>query len=168
MEAFDPEQIFADQKQVSNLKRNKVDPDHKNGGRELLVISITVKDRIIEATVRQNTDLEKLYERISLLGDFTSYPHKFKDIFMRYWKGLITDAQNLLKEEEKARKLGNKSSRKFDDNSSKIHSISKTDNSTEKPKPIIHITKEYSDSNNTTSNFQDHDKARGNTRTQSQ
>ena len=92
MEAFDPEQIFADQKQVSNLKRNKVDPDHKNGGRELLVISITVKDRIIEATVRQNTDLEKLYERISLLGDFTSYPHKFKDIFMRYWKGLITDA----------------------------------------------------------------------------
>lgn len=67
--------------------------DSKNGGRELLVISITVKDRIIEATVRQNTDLSKLYERISLLGDFTNYPHKFKDIFFRYWKNLIYDAE---------------------------------------------------------------------------
>ena len=75
-----------------------MDMDAKNGGRELLVISITVKDRIIEATVRQNTDLSKLYERISLLGDFTSYPHKFKDIFFRYWKNLINDAEKLLQE----------------------------------------------------------------------
>ena len=65
-----------------------------------MVISITVKNRIIEATVRQRTDLNKLYDRISLLGDFTTYPHKFKDIFMRYWKTLIDDAKELLEEEE--------------------------------------------------------------------
>jgi len=86
------------------LKRHYVDLDAKNGGRELLVISITVKNRIIEATVRQNTDLSKLYDRISLLGDFGSYPHKFKDIFFRYWKNLIDDAEKLLKEEEQREK----------------------------------------------------------------
>lgn len=68
------------------------------------MISITVKNRIIEATVRQNTDLSKLYDRISLLGDFGSYPHKFKDIFFRYWKNLIDDAEKLLKEEEQREK----------------------------------------------------------------
>lgn len=99
------------------LRRHHVDPDAKNGGRELLVISITVKNRIIEATVRQNTDLSKLYDRISLLGDFGSYPHKFKDIFFRYWKSLIDDAEKLLKEEEQREQARKGSSKKSEDRS---------------------------------------------------
>ena len=54
--------------------------------------------------MRQNTDLNKLYERISLLGDFPSYPSKFKDIFFKYWKSLIEDAKNRLAKEENAKK----------------------------------------------------------------
>lgn len=95
----------------NQLKRHYVDLDAKNGGRELLVISITVKNRIIEATVRQNTDLSKLYDRISLLGDFSNYPHKFKDIFFKYWKNLIDDAEKLLKEEEQLEKARKGSSK---------------------------------------------------------
>lgn len=125
----------------NQLKRHHVDPDAKNGGRELLVISITVKNRIIEATVRQNTDLNKLYERISLLGDFNSYPHKFKEIFFRYWKNLIHDAEALLKEEEQRDKLRKSSSKQSEDRSLNVLSAAaKPEPQQDKSKPIIEVS----------------------------
>lgn len=123
------------------LKRHHVDPDAKNGGRELLVISITVKNRIIEATVRQNTDLNKLYERISLLGDFSSYPHKFKEIFFRYWKNLIDDAEALLKKEEQRDQVRKSSSKKSEERSVRIQSAAaKPELSLNKSKPTIEVS----------------------------
>ena len=38
-------------------KIHKLDPDAKSGKQELLVISIATKDRVIEATVREGTNL---------------------------------------------------------------------------------------------------------------
>ena len=74
--------------------------------------------------MRQNTDLSKLYDRLSLLGDFGSYPHKFKDIFFRYWKNLIDDAEKLLKEEEQRELARKGSSKQSEDRSMKIQSSS--------------------------------------------
>lgn len=105
------------------------------------MISITVKNRIIEATVRQNTDLNKLYDRISLLGDFSTYPHKFKDIFFRYWKNLIDDAKKLLKEEEQREQARKGSCKRSEDRSIKIlSSASKPDAAQEKSKPVIQVS----------------------------
>ena len=56
---------------------------------------MTLKDRIIKATVRQGTDLNRLYDRISIIGDFSSYNSKFKEIFFKYLKSKI-DYANIL------------------------------------------------------------------------
>lgn len=48
------------------------------------MISIATKDRVIEATVREGTNLQFLNEKISILGDFKSCPKKFKEIFLNY------------------------------------------------------------------------------------
>ena len=65
-------------------KIHKLDPDASTAKRELIVLEIATKDRIIEVTVRENTNLNFLCDKISVLGDFKSCPKKFKDIFLNY------------------------------------------------------------------------------------
>ena len=62
----------------------KFDPDAKNGKRELLVINIKLKNKFIEATIREDTNLTLLSDKISVVADFKSCPKKFKDIFTNY------------------------------------------------------------------------------------
>ena len=62
----------------------KFDPDAKKGKRELLVINIKLKNKFIEATIREDTNLTLLSDKISVVADFKSCPKKFKDIFTNY------------------------------------------------------------------------------------
>lgn len=62
-------------------------------GQELIVLSIKLKDKIIQATIRENTNILHLCELISLFGDFKSYPKKFKEIFHNY---IRTEYNNVL------------------------------------------------------------------------
>ena len=59
----------------------KLDPDAKKGKQELLVITIQTKDRVIEVTIREGTNVNLLNDKISVLADFKSCPKKFKEIF---------------------------------------------------------------------------------------
>jgi len=70
----------------------KLDPDAKNGKRELLVINITLKNKQIEATIREDTNLNFLSDKISVLADFKSCPKKFKDIFTNYLRNEFKSA----------------------------------------------------------------------------
>ena len=70
----------------SDKKVHRLDPDAKHGNLELLVIQINTKERIIEAVVREGTNLNLMNEKICVLGDFKSYPKKFKEIFLNYMK----------------------------------------------------------------------------------
>ena len=81
-------------------KTHCLDPDAKSGERELLVLSINVRDRIIKVTVREKTDLNKLYDRIHLLGDFEAFPKKFRKIFIRFWQSLIDEAKEILRKKQ--------------------------------------------------------------------
>ena len=80
--SMDVEEIDID----SIKKVHRLDPDAKNNLPELLVISINTKDRIIEAVVREGTNLNLMNEKISVLCDFKSFPKKFKEIFHNYLK----------------------------------------------------------------------------------
>lgn len=78
---------------VKNQRKvHKLDPgkDSKDGGSNqiLLIFNIETKNCTIEATVRENTDLQFLNEVISLLGDFKTCPKKFKEIFLNYLKNM--------------------------------------------------------------------------------
>jgi hypothetical protein len=54
-------------------------------GQELIVMNIKLKDKVIEATLReQDCNIQHLVELISLFGDFKSFPKKFKEIFYNY------------------------------------------------------------------------------------
>ena len=75
----------------------KLDPDAKNGKRELLVINITLKNKQIEATIREDTNLQFLSEKISVLADFKSCPKKFKDIFTNYLRNEFKSAIQQMK-----------------------------------------------------------------------
>ena len=68
----------------SQLPIKKLDPNKASGTPELLVLTIKTHDKIIEATIREDTNLTHLNELISLFGDFKSYPKKFKEIFYNY------------------------------------------------------------------------------------
>ena len=85
MEPKAPEAAVEDNGSFDNGKKiHKLDPDSRYGKRELIVMSIATKDRIIEVTVRENTNLNFLCDKISVLGDFKTCPKKFKDIFLNY------------------------------------------------------------------------------------
>lgn len=57
----------------------------ENGtGQEVMVLTIKLKDRVIEAVIREKANLPHICELISLFGDFKSYPKKFKEIFTNY------------------------------------------------------------------------------------
>jgi len=65
-------------------KFHKLDPQLKDGSAELLVVTIETKTALIEATIRESTNISFLNEIISLIGDFKSMPKKFKEIFLNY------------------------------------------------------------------------------------
>jgi len=51
-------------------------------GQEVIVMNIKLKDKVIEATLREHDcNILHLVELISLFGDFKSFPKKFKEIF---------------------------------------------------------------------------------------
>lgn len=75
----------------------KLDPDAKNGKRELLVINIALKNKHIEATIREDTNLNLLSEKISVVADFKSCPKKFKDIFTNYLRNEFKSAMQQMK-----------------------------------------------------------------------
>lgn len=49
-----------------------------------MVITIKTRDCIIEATIREGTNIAHLNEKISIIGNFKSYPKKFKEIFLNF------------------------------------------------------------------------------------
>lgn len=55
---------------ASELKTHNLDPDAKSGTRELVILSVKVRDRIIQVVTREDTDIMKLYDRIALIGNF--------------------------------------------------------------------------------------------------
>ena len=63
----------------------------------MLVLTIKVADRDIKVTFREGSDLNKIYERIHLLGSFDEFPKKFKKIFIRFWETNIEEARAILK-----------------------------------------------------------------------
>ena len=65
-------------------KVHTLDPDKETGSKELVVLNINVRDRILQVTIRESTNIDKLYDRISLIGNFTNYPKKFKKIFFAF------------------------------------------------------------------------------------
>lgn len=73
------------------------DHDSKNGKRVLLVLNIALKNKNIEATIREDTDLNLLSEKISLVADFKSFPKKFKEIFTNYLKNEFKSAMKDIK-----------------------------------------------------------------------
>lgn len=83
--------------QDNSKKIHKLDPDARWGTRELIVLEIATKDRVIEVTVRENTNLNFLCDKISILGDFKSCPKKFKDIFLNYLRNEYKSAYGQLK-----------------------------------------------------------------------
>ena len=82
-------------------RRHTLDPDKPSGARELLVLNVASKDCIIEATVRENTDLASLYERIHLIGDFDQFPKKFRKIFLAFSASLLEEANEILKRKQR-------------------------------------------------------------------
>lgn len=48
------------------------------------MVTIETKTALIEATIRETTNINFLNEIISLIGDFKSMPKKFKEIFLNY------------------------------------------------------------------------------------
>ena len=52
---------------------------------------------MIEATVREDTNINFLSEKISVLADFKSYPKKFKDIFTNYLRNEFKSAMQYMK-----------------------------------------------------------------------
>ena len=80
-------------KPAGNEKKiHKLDPDYKKGKPVLVVISIATRDRIVEATIREGTNINFLNEKISVLADFKNCPKKFKEIFQCYLKNQYTSA----------------------------------------------------------------------------
>ena len=81
------------------MKPFKFDPDAKSGKRELLVINIKLKNKHIEATIREDTNLTLLSEKISVVADFKTCqcPKKFKDIFTNYLRNEYKSAMQQMK-----------------------------------------------------------------------
>jgi len=69
----------------------KLDPDKDRGHNELVVLSIETKDKIIEVTIREDTNLTFLTEKISVLADFKVFPRKFKEVFLSYLRDKYTE-----------------------------------------------------------------------------
>lgn len=67
--------------QESGKKIQKIDPDKDKGAKELIVLTVKTKNSIIEATIREGTNIQHLSDLIALIGDFKSGPKKFKEIF---------------------------------------------------------------------------------------
>ena len=69
-------------RQSSNEKKiHKLDPDIKKGNPILVVISIQTRERVVEATIREGTNINFLSDKIAVLADFKNCPKKFKEIF---------------------------------------------------------------------------------------
>ena len=64
---------------------HNLDPNAPSGTRELVILSVKVRDRIIQVVTREDTDIHKLYDRIALIGNFANFPKKFKKIFITFW-----------------------------------------------------------------------------------
>jgi hypothetical protein len=58
----------------------------------LVVLTIECHDKVIEATIREDTNLNFLTEKISILADFKSFPKKFKEVFLSYIRDRYTEA----------------------------------------------------------------------------
>ena len=67
-------------------KVHVLDPDKEKGKQVLVVISIQTKERVVEATIREGTNINFLNDKISVLADFKNCPKKFKEIFQCYLK----------------------------------------------------------------------------------
>ena len=52
---------------------------------------------MIEATIREDTNLNFLSDKISVLADFKSCPKKFKDIFTNYLRNEFKSAMQQMK-----------------------------------------------------------------------
>lgn len=61
------------------------------------MINITLKNKQIEATIREDTNLNFLSDKISVLADFKSCPKKFKDIFTNYLRNEFKSAMQQMK-----------------------------------------------------------------------
>ena len=85
-----------DSTSTAELKIHNLDPDAKGGTRELVILSVKVKERIIQVVTREDTDIMKLYDRIALIGNFQNFPKKFRKIFLVFWQNLIDEARALL------------------------------------------------------------------------
>lgn len=59
----------------------KIDLSAKTGSPELLIVTIKTSKFLIEATIRENTNLTHLTDMINLFAEFKNYPKKFKEIF---------------------------------------------------------------------------------------
>ena len=71
-----------DGKDTTNQNQLKVlDPDKEKGKQILVVITIQTKERVVEAVIREGTNINFLNEKISVLADFKNGPKKFKEIF---------------------------------------------------------------------------------------
>lgn len=66
------------------------------------MITLSVKDPLknekflIQVIIREKTDLVKLYDRMELLGNFSKYPSKFKESFLKYCKTLQDEAKSIM------------------------------------------------------------------------
>mmetsp|Transcript_11071 Transcript_11071/g.18531 ORF Transcript_11071/g.18531 Transcript_11071/m.18531 type:complete len:88 (-) Transcript_11071:73-336(-) len=75
-------------------KVHKLDHDQKTGNRILIVLSIETQEKVIQATIREHTNLELLSDKIALLSHFKSFPRKFKELFHNYLRELYTSQLN--------------------------------------------------------------------------
>ena len=63
--------------------------------------SIKNEKILIQVTIRECTDLNKLYERLEVLGNMGKYVVKFKDQFLKYCQALIDQAKQIDAEDDK-------------------------------------------------------------------
>ena len=85
--------ILNDKTEINDGKDSKMRIIDQGQGQELMVLTIKLKDKTIQVTIRENANIMHLCELISLFGDFKSYPKKFKEIFHNYVK---TEYNNVL------------------------------------------------------------------------
>jgi hypothetical protein len=55
-------------------------------------VTIKTSKFLIEAVIRENTNLTHLTEMINLFAEFKNYPKKFKEIFQNYLRNQYTNA----------------------------------------------------------------------------
>lgn len=54
---------------------------------------MNTRNKLIQATIREGTNLKLLNDKISVLADFNkSFPKKFREIFKSYLENMYTEA----------------------------------------------------------------------------